>query len=148
MTSFWTEKRDAIVLEKWPALSAAQIAERLGTTRNAVIGRLQRLRHKEFPCDRRERAVHKQKRLQRERAQREIQRQAIGHMKFLMGIGYGRNDAIAEAHKWGGSFRTIARHFGVSKQRIWQIVNKSIAKPRIGVMIREADRGRQKKERP
>jgi hypothetical protein len=58
--SFWTPKTDA-QLQRLEAkgFSTAKIAAKLGTTRNSVIGRSQRLRglYRTFPSDKRRRVV-------------------------------------------------------------------------------------------
>jgi len=42
-TSFWTEERQAFLLANVRQLSAGQLAKQLGTSRNAVIGKVRRL---------------------------------------------------------------------------------------------------------
>jgi GcrA cell cycle regulator len=40
----WTEKRDNYLIIFWGMISAREIGERLGVTKNAVIGRAHRLK--------------------------------------------------------------------------------------------------------
>jgi hypothetical protein len=47
----WTETQDELLAAMWPDNSASVIAARLGTTRNAVIGRYHRLIGSRFPSD-------------------------------------------------------------------------------------------------
>ena len=122
--SFWTPERDRR-LQAYEAegLSGAAIAERLGTTRNAVLGRSQRLRgltvtYKWYVQKQRQsRAAGETKR--REKRRRE--RAAIEHMRTEIAKGILRDVAIASAVKRGATYQAIADRIGVTKQRVQQL---------------------------
>jgi hypothetical protein len=103
-------------------LSAAKIAERLGTTRNSVIGRSQRLRglSRTFPSYLRE--------------QEEARAKAAAYQRKMEGVlfkfrqeiarGVARKQAIANARKAGATLQAIGEVLGVTRQRVRQIVDR------------------------
>lgn len=122
--SFWTPERDRR-LQAYEAegLSGAAIAERLGTTRNAVLGRSQRLRgltrtYKGYVnLLRRLRAATAPRLRERQRRRRET----IARMRAEIAKGVPRNVAIKSALKRGATLQAIADEVGVTKQRVQQI---------------------------
>jgi len=104
-------------------LSGAAIAERLGTTRNAVLGRSQRLRgltrtYKGYVnLLRRLRAATAPRLRERQRRRRET----IARMRAEIAKGVPRNVAIKSALKRGATLQAIADEVGVTKQRVQQI---------------------------
>jgi hypothetical protein len=123
--TFWTAERDKQLQRLEAAgLSAAQIADRLRTTRNAVIGRSARLRGLIFPSQiqrqRSERALH----AARLRQQKEHAALSLVSMRRTIARGTPRNVAIALAVKARVTYQAIADELGVSRQRVQQIVSR------------------------
>ena len=122
--SFWTPERDRR-LQAYEAegLSGAAIAERLGTTRNAVLGRSQRLRgltvtYKAYvKLLRRLRAATAPRLRERKRRKQE----SMKRMRGEIAKGIPRNVAIKSARKRGATLQAIADEIGLTKQRIQQI---------------------------
>jgi hypothetical protein len=106
-------------------LSAAQIAERLGTTRDAVLGRSARLRGLtvSFPN-----YVQREKELRAQaavrRRERNLRRAAL-LFKMRDGIrkGVARQIAIARAVEGGVTYAAVGKELGLSRQRVHQIVS-------------------------
>jgi hypothetical protein len=125
--SFWTPARDRRLqaLED-KGLSGAAIAEKLGITRNAVLGRSQRLRgltvtYKAYVETLQElRAANEPKRRQRERR---IQA-ALTRLQSDLAKGVPRDVAIMTVRKQGATCRAIANELGLTKQRVHQIVGR------------------------
>src|SRR5260370_33916253 len=93
--TFWTAEKDKQLQRLEAAgLSAAQIADRIGTTRNAVIGRSARLRGLIFPSQiqrqRSGRALH----AARLRQQKERTVVSLASMRRAIGKGTSRNLAL------------------------------------------------------
>ena len=122
--TFWTAEKDKQLRRLEAAgLSAAQIADRLGTTRNAVIGRSVRLRGLVFPSQtqsqRTERASHAA-RLQKERTAI-----SLASMRRAIAKGTPRDTAIASAVKAHVTYQAIADELGLTRQRVQQIFARS-----------------------
>ena len=125
--SFWTPERDRRLqaLEE-KGLSASAIAEKLGTTRNAVLGRSQRLRgltvtYKAYVEKQQElRAANEPQRRQRERR---IQA-ALTRLRSDLAKGVPRDVAIVAGRKRGATCRVIANELGLTRQRVHQIVGR------------------------
>src|SRR5713101_613617 len=125
--SFWTPARGRRLqaLED-KGLSGAAIAEKLGITRNAVLGRSQRLRgltvtYKAYVETLQElRAANEPKRRQRERR---IQA-ALTRLQSDLAKGVPRDVAIMTVRKQGATCRAIANELGLTKQRVHQIVGR------------------------
>src|SRR5260370_26183421 len=122
--SFWTLNRDNR-LQKLEARgpSAAQIDERLGTTRNAVMGRSHRLRSLIFRSE-----IQREQNL---RALSAARRREMKHRSDAMlsamrkGIAQGmpRKIAIIEAVEARVTYQAIGNELGLSRQRVHQIVS-------------------------
>jgi hypothetical protein len=124
--TFWTAEKDKRLRRLEAAgLSAAQIADHIRTTRNAVIGRSARLRGLIFPSQlrrhRRERAL----RAARLRQQKERTAVSLASMRRAIASGMPRNMAIALAVKAHVTYQAIADELGISRQRVQQIVSRS-----------------------
>jgi hypothetical protein len=124
--TFWTAEKDKRLQRLEAAgLSAAQIADHIRTTRNAVIGRSARLRGLIFPSQlrrhRRERAL----RAARLRQQKERTAVSLASMRRAIASGTPRNTAIALAVKAHVTYQAIADELGISRQRVQQIVSRS-----------------------
>lgn len=123
-TSFWTAEKDK-QLHRYEAagLSAAQIADRLGTTRNAIIGRSVRLRGLVFPSQREKERRERAKRAEHLRQHEERIANALEQMRRAMAKGAPRNVAIASAVKARATYQAIGDELGLSRQRIEQIAS-------------------------
>jgi hypothetical protein len=123
--SFWTPARDKS-LQKLEAagLSAAQIAERLGTTRNAVLGRSARLRGVVYRY-----YMRREKELRAKCASRRHERDhrsdaLLSEMREAIAKRVPRNIAIAKAVEGGVTYQAIGKELGLSRQRVYQIVSR------------------------
>jgi hypothetical protein len=137
--TFWTAEKDR-QLQKLEAagLSAARIADRLGATRNAVIGRSVRLRGLVFPSQvRRERA---QRALSAARLHQHKERvaAALVVMRRALAKGAPRDTAIVLAVKARATYQAIADELGLTRQRVQQIIAKSRSERRGSSWSRKA----------
>jgi hypothetical protein len=124
--TFWTAEKDKQLRRLEAAgLSAAQIADRLGTTRNAVIGRSGRLRGLVFSSQiqrqRTERASH----AARLHQQKERAAVSLASMRRVIARGRPRDAAIVLAVKAHVTYQAIADELGLTRQRVQQIVARS-----------------------
>src|SRR5260370_16449411 len=106
-------------------VSAAQIAGRLGTTRNAVIGRSARLRGLIFPSQMQRQRSERALRAARLHQQKERIAASLTSMRRVIAKGTPRDMAIASAVKAHVTYQAIADELGLSRQRVHQIVSKS-----------------------
>src|SRR5437660_133506 len=119
--SFWTPERvRRLQALEAAGLSARVIAEKLGTTRKAVIGRSQRMRGLTYTFasyinkERKLRAATQTRRRERERRSRA----AIARMRAEISNGTPRDVAIAAAVKRGARSQAVADAMGISKGRV------------------------------
>lgn len=118
----WNDRLDAKLLKlKRDGLSFAEVGERMGLTRNAVLGRFQRLNGVVFPSTlerRRSRAaaakLKEEARLRKEDA-------IIKKMKTAIAAGTDRAKAMHQAHIAGARYQVIGDVFGLSRERAYQI---------------------------
>jgi DNA-binding transcriptional regulator YdaS (Cro superfamily) len=122
-TSFWTPEMDKRLLRLEAAgFPVVQIAERLGTTAGNVNQRaylLRKVAAQSGPTTEeivRAKAARRRKELQRR------ENEALAEMRSALARGAARDRVIAEANKKGAGFKAIAKQFGVSRQRVHQIV--------------------------
>ncbi len=123
--SFWTPKRDEQLRRlRDDGLSAAKIAEKLGTTRSAVIGRLHRLTGAlyTFPSYIRQAKEARARSAVRIKERARLQRAAIARMQQEVARGVERDQAIARARQGGATLRAIGDVFGITRERVRQIV--------------------------
>jgi hypothetical protein len=120
----WTDRLDAKLLKlKKDGLSFAEIAEKMGITRNMALGRYQRISGVVFPSTlerRRNRAaaakLKKEARLKKEA-------ESIRKMKAAIAAGTDKGKAMYQAHATGATFVAIGEVFGISSVRAYQIAN-------------------------
>jgi hypothetical protein len=123
--SFWTPERDDRLHQlDAEELSAAKIAQKLGTTRGAVLGRLHRLSGVALTYPSYVRQAHKAHARKAARiAKRErINSAALSRMQKQIARGVERNRAIAHARKGGATLKAIGDAVGISKERVRQIL--------------------------
>ncbi len=123
--SFWTPERDERLRRlKAEGLSAREIAEKLGTNRIAVWGRLQRLSGAAltFPAYIRLEKEARARAAVRIKARARIASSAMAKMRQEIARGVDRNQAIAKARKAGATLQAIGDAVGISKERVRQIV--------------------------
>jgi len=124
--TFWTAEKDKQLRRLEAAgVSAAQIAGRLGTTRNAVIGRSARLRGLIFPSQMQRQRSERALRAARLHQQKERIAASLTSMRRVIAKGTPRDMAIASAVKAHVTYQAIADELGLSRQRVQQIVSKS-----------------------
>ena len=124
--TFWTAEKDKQLQRLEAAgLSAAQIAGRIGTTRNAVIGRSARVRGLIFPSQLRRQRRDRALLAARLRQQKERIAVPLASMRRAIARGTPRNIAIVLAVKAHVTYQAIADELGISRQRVQQIVSRS-----------------------
>ena len=117
----WTSEADAELRAlKAAGLSFAQIAERMGVSRNAAISHWQRINGKRYPRSRAQRLISQVHAERRELAKR--QEEEMRKM-FASLNGKDRRIFILGAHAAGMSNAAIARAAGVTNERIRQILS-------------------------
>ncbi len=125
-TTFWTSERDRQLRRLEAAgLSAAQIADRLGTTRNAVIGRSVRLRGLTFPSQIQRQRTKRASRAAHVRQQKEQAALTLAAMRRLIARGTHRDTAIVSAVRDQVTYQAIANELGLTRQRVQQIVARA-----------------------
>jgi hypothetical protein len=121
--TFWTAEKDKQLRRLEAAgLSAAQIADRLGTTRNAVIGRSVRLRGLIFPSQIQRQRSERASRAALLHQQKERAALSLASMRRVIARGTPRNTAIVSAVKDRVTYQAIADELGLTRQRVQQIV--------------------------
>ncbi len=124
--TFWTAEKDRRLQRLEAAgYSAALIADRLGTTRNAVIGRSVRLRGLVFPSQVQRQRAERASRAARLHQQKERTAAALASMRRMMSRGTPRDVAIVSAVKARATYQSIADELALTRQRVQQIVAKS-----------------------
>jgi hypothetical protein len=124
--TIWTAEKDRQLRRLEAAgLSAAQIADRIGTTRNAVIGRSVRLRGLIFPSQLRRHRREQALRAARLRRDKERTAVALAAMRRAIARGTPRDVAIVSAVQAHVTYQAIADELGLSRQRVQQIVARS-----------------------
>jgi len=125
----WNDRLDAKLrkLQK-EGYSFAEIGERMGITRNAALGRFQRISGVVFPSQlerrRNREAAAKLKLDTRLRKEGE----AIRKMKAAIAGGTDKAKAMKQAYAAGASFRAIGEVYGVSRERAYQIATSVVVK--------------------
>jgi hypothetical protein len=119
----WTRQKDNQLLRlQAKGLSAGQIADQLGTTRSAVLGRSARLRDTVFPSQTRQAERDKALRMRRREQNNHRDKTAVTAMRRAIAKGVDRDQAIISAVRARATYQAIADELGVSRQRVRQIV--------------------------
>ena len=127
--SFWTPDRDEKLRRlEGEGLSAAKIAEKLGTTRGAVLGRLHRLSGAAltYPSYIRQEKEARARAAARMKERKRAESTVIPRMQQEIMRGVDRNRAIAKARKAGATLRAIGDAVGISKEWVRQIVVREV----------------------
>ena len=130
MTSFWTPSRDRKLRNMWGKRRAIEIAIELGTTSNAVIGRIHRLLGTYQEKIAKQLVIAREIAQQRRKAQDARQRIILARMLARIASGSARNKAIAHARAQGASLQAIGTAVGLSRERVRQIVASATASSR------------------
>jgi transposase len=130
MQSSWTPARDRrLKALEAQGFSAAEIAGRLGTTRNAVIGRSRRLRGVVYQSDidswTRANARRSEEAHARAAARAEKQRKVLAEMAKAVAAGMPKPKAMLRAFRAGAFWRQIGEHFGISQQAAYETAKKA-----------------------
>jgi hypothetical protein len=120
----WTDKLDAKLLKlKKDGFSFAEIGEKIGVTRNAALGRFQRLNGVVFPSQKARRKFREDRAKRKEAARLKKEREAIRKMKAAIAAGTDKGKAVAQAFAAGASYKAVGDVLGLSRQRAYQIAN-------------------------
>ena len=120
MKSPWTPERDKrLIALQAQGLTAAQIAEKLGTSRSAVIGRSVRLRGIVYQSNIESWQRANDKRRKGPRKPEALCRKAMAQLARDIGTGVPRGEAIVRASK-GALWRDIGDFFGITSQAAQQ----------------------------
>jgi hypothetical protein len=122
MTSFWTPRRDRKLRNMWGKRRAIEIAIELGTTSNAVIGRIHRLLGTYQDKIAKQLVVARDIAQRRRKARDARRRVIVASMLERIASGSSRNKAIARARAEGASLQAIGTAVGLSRERVRQIV--------------------------
>jgi transposase len=119
----WNRKRDAqLVKLKRQGFSFAEIGKRMGVTRNAALGRFQRINRKKFPSQQAKRNARLRAQWKRKRERLRQQRdKAILKFRKDLAAGVPRLRAIARALKGKATGSMIAFELGLSPGRVFTL---------------------------
>jgi hypothetical protein len=108
--------------------SAAKIAEKLGTSRGAVLGRLHRLSGATltYPSYIRQEKEARARAAARTKERTRVESTVIRRLQQEIARGVGRDRAIARARKAGATLRAIGDAVGISKEWVRQIAMREL----------------------
>jgi len=123
VTPFWSPEMDRRLLRlEGAGFPVVEIAERLGTTAGNVNRRAYLLRKVAAQSGPTTDEIVRAKAARRRKELHRQEKEALSQMRAAVARGMERDPAIAEANKKGAKFKAIADQFGVSRQRVHQIV--------------------------
>jgi DNA-directed RNA polymerase sigma subunit (sigma70/sigma32) len=107
-------------------LSAAKIADKLGTTRGSVISRSQRLRgiYRTFPSFLRQEREARARSAARQKGRQSKTDAVLSKFRQEIAHGVARNQAIIRAREAGATLQAIGEVLGLTKERVRQIVQQ------------------------
>ena len=118
----WNKRLDAKLLKlKRDGLSFAEVGERIGVTRNAALGRFQRLNGRVFPSQAERHRTRKEAARLKEQTRARKDGEIIRKMKAAIAAGTDPTKAIRQAFVAGAHRQTIGDVFGLSRERVYQI---------------------------
>ena len=127
IASFWTPRRDGKLREMWGKRLASEIATELGTTSNAVIGRIHRIMGTYKEKIAKQQAAARKAARKRRKSQEARQRAIVATMLKRIAAGSPRDKAIARARAEGGTLQSIGTAIGITRERVRQIVERTRA---------------------
>lgn len=119
---FWSKQRDRrlqSLLAK--GLRPKQVAELMGTTKNAVIARSHRIRGHRFPSDIRRAAEEKRRNAGLLSVRLKRENKALAALRRSMKGGVSRDAAIVVARNHGARLKAIGDVLGITRERVRQI---------------------------
>lgn len=123
----WTPKQDAFLLNLLArGLSATEVGRRMNVSRNAVLGRVHRIKGTQFPsyAVKAERERRKREASKAERAEiRRKHKDAVDRMLEAIGSGGSRTSAIKQARSEGVPLRMIGAAIGLTGERVRQLTS-------------------------
>ena len=118
----WNDRLDTKLLKlKRQGLSFAEIGEQIGVTRNAALGRFQRLNRRVFPSQAERSKTRREAARLKEETRARKDGEVIRKLKAAIAAGTDRPKAINQAFAAGTSYKTIGAALGLSRQRAYQI---------------------------
>jgi len=118
----WTDQFDARLLKlRKEGLSFAEVAERMGVSRNTVLGRAQRLAGKKFPSQIARSELRRRRNDARDRQTAAKAKVISKKLKKDLASGVPRDVAVRAALNSGGAPKLVAGIIGVSSERVRQI---------------------------
>jgi hypothetical protein len=122
----WNNQLDAKLLRlRREGLSFAEVAERMGLSRNTVLGRAQRLAGKKFPSQTARSELRRRANDARTRKEAAKAKVISRKLKKDLASGMPRNVAVRTALGLGAAPQLVAGIIGVSTQRVCQIKRDS-----------------------
>jgi GcrA cell cycle regulator len=123
----WDDRLDHQLIQfRNQGFSYSEIALRMGVSRNAAIGRMQRLNGKVYPSQ----IAVGQRKTEASRRRTAERLKTIERLKAKISASNDCNRTIREAYKAGTSGYLIAQALGGSKSRIYRIIAAQSATPR------------------
>jgi hypothetical protein len=122
----WNDQLDAKLLRlRREGLSFAEVAERMGVSRNTVLGRAQRLAGKKFPSQTARSELRRRANDARARQVAAKAKVTSRKLKKDLASGVPRDVAVRTALDLGAAPKLVAGIIGVSSQRVCQIMRES-----------------------
>ena len=126
MKLMWNDQLDAKLLRlRREGLSFAEVAERMGLSRNTVLGRAQRLAGKKFPSQTARSELRRRANDARSRQLAAKEKVTSRKLKKDLARGVPRDVAVRTALDLGATPKLVAGIIGVSSQRVCQIIRES-----------------------
>jgi hypothetical protein len=122
----WNDQLDAKLLRlRGAGLSFAEVAERMGVSRNTALGRAQRLAGKKFPSQMARSELRRRRNDARTRQVAAKEKVISRKLKKDLASGVPRDVAVRTALDLGAAPKLVAGIIGVSTQRVRQIMRES-----------------------
>jgi len=122
----WNDQLDAKLLKiRREGLSFAEVAERMGLSRNTVLGRAQRLAGRKFPSQVARSEARRRVNEARARQVAAKEKASSSKLKKDLARGVPRDVAVRKALNLGATPKLVAAIIGVSSQRVCQIMRET-----------------------
>ncbi len=120
----WNDRLDARLLKlKREGYSFAEIGDQIGVTRNAAIGRWQRLNGRVFPSQVARGQIRKEANKAMAKARIQKEAEIVRELKSSIASGADRDKVINQALAAGATYQVVGDALELSKQRIHQIAS-------------------------